>query len=52
MIGTSKALDTSELFFSEVRVPVSNLLGQEGRGFAPLMTDLDPSKNLAVWPRM
>lgn len=35
-----KAMDTSELFFADLRVPVSNLLGQEGRGFAQLMTEL------------
>ena len=35
-----KAQDTSELFFSDVRVPVSNLLGSEGSGFALLMTQL------------
>lgn len=35
-----KALDTSELFFSDLRVPLSNLLGEEGRGFAQLMTEL------------
>lgn len=35
-----KAMDTSELFFSDLRVPTSNLLGQEGRGFAQLMTEL------------
>jgi len=32
-----KAQDTSELFFSDVSVPVTNLLGTEGRGFAQLM---------------
>ena len=35
-----KAQDTSELFFADVRVPVSNLLGGEGGGFAVLMTQL------------
>lgn len=35
-----KALDTSELFFDGVRVPVANLLGVEGRGFIQLMTQL------------
>ena len=34
------AQDTSELFFDEVRVPVSHRLGAEGRGFAMLMTNL------------
>lgn len=32
--------DTSELFFEEVRVPVANRLGEEGQGFAYLMTQL------------
>src|SRR5690606_13888331 len=32
--------DTSELFFSDVRVPVENRLGEEGQGFACLMTAL------------
>lgn len=35
-----KAADTSEMFFSDVRVPVTNLLGSEGRGFAVLMNEL------------
>ncbi len=34
------AQDTSELFFDEVRVPVSHRLGAEGQGFAMLMTNL------------
>ncbi|MET0544817.1 MAG: acyl-CoA dehydrogenase family protein, partial [Caulobacterales bacterium] len=35
-----KAQDTSELFFSDVRVPVANRLGNEGEGFKMLMTKL------------
>ena len=34
------AQDTSELFYDDVHVPVGNLLGQEGQGFAMLMTNL------------
>lgn len=33
-----KAQDTLELFFDDVRVPVSNLLGTENRGFYMLMS--------------
>jgi len=35
-----KAQDTAELFFTDLRVPVTNLLGGEGEGFAMLMTQL------------
>jgi acyl-CoA dehydrogenase len=35
-----KAQDTSELFFADLRVPVENLLGEEGGGFKILMTQL------------
>jgi len=35
-----KAQDTAELFFSDLRVPVTNLLGTEGGGFGVLMTQL------------
>src|SRR5271170_3364456 len=41
-----KAQDTSELFFENVRVPASNMLGQEGRGFVLMMTKL-PQERLA-----
>jgi alkylation response protein AidB-like acyl-CoA dehydrogenase len=34
------AQDTSELSFADVRVPVANLLGEEGRGFYSLMANL------------
>jgi alkylation response protein AidB-like acyl-CoA dehydrogenase len=35
-----KGQDTSELFFDEVRVPATAMLGQEGQGFALMMTKL------------
>ena len=35
-----KAQDTAELFFSDLRVPVTHRLGGEGEGFAMLMTQL------------
>ena len=39
--------DTSELFFEDVRVPRSNLLGGEGMGFAYLMNQL-PQERLSI----
>lgn len=42
-----KAADTSELFFDEVRVPASCLLGEEGKGFAVMMNEL-PRERLAI----
>jgi acyl-CoA dehydrogenase len=39
--------DTSELFFEDVRVPVANRLGDEGRGFAELMNQL-PQERLSI----
>jgi alkylation response protein AidB-like acyl-CoA dehydrogenase len=39
--------DTSELFFQDVRVPRSNLLGAEGMGFAYLMNQL-PQERLSI----
>ncbi|MEK7321193.1 MAG: acyl-CoA dehydrogenase family protein [Pseudomonadota bacterium] len=41
------AQDTAELFFDNVRVPVSNLLGEEGKGFAYLMGEL-PQERLSI----
>jgi acyl-CoA dehydrogenase len=35
-----KAQDTSELFFDNLRVPASSMLGEEGKGFALMMTKL------------
>ncbi len=35
-----KAQDTAELYFEDVKVPIANLLGEEGRGFYYLMRQL------------
>lgn len=42
-----KAQDTSELFFSDVRIPKENLLGELGKGFHYLMDEL-PQERLSV----
>ncbi len=39
-----KGQDTSELFFEDCRVPVTNLLGQEGQGFKMLMDKLQQER--------
>ena len=39
--------DTSELFFNDVRVPITSCLGEEGRGFAYLMGQL-PQERLQI----
>lgn len=39
--------DTAELFFNDVRVPVDNLLGNEGEGYAYLMNQL-PQERLTI----
>jgi alkylation response protein AidB-like acyl-CoA dehydrogenase len=41
------AQDTAELFFSDVRVPVANRLGDEGEGFRYLVTNL-PQERLSI----
>jgi alkylation response protein AidB-like acyl-CoA dehydrogenase len=41
------AQDTAELFFSDARVPVANLLGSEGEGFKYLLTNL-PQERLSI----
>ncbi|BBY06856.1 acyl-CoA dehydrogenase family protein [Mycobacterium noviomagense] len=41
------AQDTSELTFTDMRVPVENLLGEEGRGFYQLMENL-PQERLSL----
>src|SRR5258707_4340629 len=35
-----KAHDTSELFFENIRIPSTNMLGQEGKGFSLMMTKI------------
>ncbi|MCV6627791.1 MAG: acyl-CoA dehydrogenase family protein [Cellvibrionaceae bacterium] len=42
-----KAQDTSELFFQDVRVPKTNILGEAGMGFIYLMQEL-PQERLSV----
>jgi alkylation response protein AidB-like acyl-CoA dehydrogenase len=42
-----KAQDTSELFFNDVRVPETNLIGEENRGFIHLMENL-PQERLSI----
>jgi acyl-CoA dehydrogenase len=39
--------DTSELFFEDLRVPITNCLGAEGQGFAYLMNQL-PQERLSI----
>jgi alkylation response protein AidB-like acyl-CoA dehydrogenase len=41
------AQDTAELFFSDVAVPVGNLLGEEGQGFVQLTANL-PRERLSI----
>ncbi len=41
------AQDTAELFFTDVHVPVANLLGEEGQGFLQLVANL-PQERLSI----
>lgn len=41
-----KSADTSELFFEDVRVPITNCLGEEGKGFVYLVSEL-PQERLS-----
>jgi long-chain-acyl-CoA dehydrogenase len=41
------AQDTSELFFSDVRVPAANLLGEDGEGFLGLMRNF-PQERISI----
>jgi len=43
-----KAQDTSELFFEDVRVPVTNILGEENQGFRYLMEQLPRERLLSA----
>lgn len=43
-----KAQDTSELFFADVRVPITNLLGEEDQGFRYLMEQLPRERSLSA----
>ncbi|MCM2534261.1 acyl-CoA dehydrogenase family protein [Neobacillus pocheonensis] len=43
-----RASDTAELIFEDARVPVSNLLGEEGKGFYILMDKLQQERILAA----
>ena len=42
-----EAADTSELFFDDVRVPITHCLGEEGKGFVYLMSQL-PQERLSI----
>jgi acyl-CoA dehydrogenase len=44
-----KSQDTAEMFFDDCRVPVANLLGEEGGGFKYLMEKLQQERLFASW---
>jgi alkylation response protein AidB-like acyl-CoA dehydrogenase len=43
-----RSSDTAELVLDEVRVPVDNLLGQEGKGFVEIMWELQGERLIGV----
>jgi acyl-CoA dehydrogenase len=47
-IGMDEA-DTSELFFEDVRVPMTNCIGEEGKGFIYLMSELAQASSQKVF---
>jgi acyl-CoA dehydrogenase len=44
--------DTTELFFTDMRVPAENLLGGEGEGFRMLMQKLPQERLVIAWQAM
>jgi acyl-CoA dehydrogenase len=44
--------DTTELFFTDMRVPVENRLGAEGEGFRMLMQKLPQERLVIAWQAM
>merc|ERR1712070_1116760 len=46
-MGGMKAQDTSELFFEDLRVPASAMLGEENKGFYYVMQEL-PQERLLI----
>ena len=44
--------DTSEMFFDEVEVPATNVMGAEGTGFATLMTELPQERLIIAYQSM
>jgi citronellyl-CoA dehydrogenase len=45
----NRSSDTAELSFHEARVPVSNTIGQEGRGFQQQMTQFQNERMIAAY---